>query len=125
MVKTVLDALLNYQVAHVVIVLAQGAVLLWVAGFRKGIKPILVVNLIVAATVLLYNATRLPIAIHYQEYRLLGLVAFECGAMIASAGALLGVRIPAWLIWLAFGVNLLLSAALMIFMLTFKMTRLI
>lgn len=125
MFRNILDALLDYKATHVVGVVAQLGILLWATAWRGGIKPILVVNLIIAGAVLLYNATRLPAAIQYQDYPLIGLILFEFATLIASAGALYGVRVPSWLIWIAFAVNFLLCIALMLFILTFRMTRLI
>jgi hypothetical protein len=40
---------------------------------------------------------------------------------MASAAALYGLRIPPWLVWIAFSVNFLLCMALMLFVLTFRM----
>jgi hypothetical protein len=124
MFRNILDVLLDYKATHVISVVAQLGILLWATVWRGGTKPILVVNLIIAGAVLLYNATRLPTAIEYQEYPLIGLMLFELAAFVASAGALYGFRIPSWLLWIAFSVNFLLCIALMLLILTFRMTRL-
>ena len=125
MFRNFLDALLDDKATHVVNVAVQLGILLWALAFRGGIKPILAVNLVMSGTVLLYNATRLLTAVQYQEYPLIGLNLFELATLIASAGALYGLRVPSWLIWIAFSVNFLLCIALMLFVLTFSMGRLI
>jgi hypothetical protein len=123
MFRNILDALLDDKATHVVNVAVQLGVLLWAAAFRGGLKPILAVNLVISITVLLYNATQWPAAIQYREYPLIGLNLFELAVLIASAGALYGLRIPSWLVWIAFLVNFLLCMALMLFVLAFSMTR--
>lgn len=121
MFRNILDAVLDYKAVHVINVAAQLGILLWASVWRGGIKPILAVNVIIAGTVLLYNATQLPAAIQYQEYPLIGLILFELAVFVASAAALYGFRIPSWLLWIAFSVNFLLCMALMLFILTFRM----
>jgi hypothetical protein len=125
MFRNILDAFLDYKATHVISVLVQSAILIWALALRGGIKPILVVNFIIASAVVLYNATQLPAAIQYQDHGLLGLVLFEAVTLATAAAALCGVRISVFLVWIAFAVNFFLCIALMLFMLTFKMTRLI
>jgi hypothetical protein len=72
MFRNILDALLDDKATHVVNVAVQLGVLLWAVAFRGGIKPILVVNLVISGTVLLYNATQWPTFIQYQDYTLIG-----------------------------------------------------
>ena len=123
MFRNILDAVLDDKAAPVIIVLAQVAVLVW--AWRKGMTPILWVNVVLASAVILYNVPRLLTAIQYQDYVLLGLILFELAALATSVAALSGLPIPAWLVWGAFAVNFILCVALMLFMLTFKMMRLI
>ena len=121
MFRNILDVVLDYKAVHVINVAAQLGILLWATVWRGGIKPILAVNVIIAGTVLLYNATQLPAAIEYQEFPLIGLILFELAVFVASAAALYGFRIPSWLLWIAFSVNFLLCMALMLLILTFRM----
>jgi hypothetical protein len=121
MFRNILDALLDDKATHVVNVAVQLGILLWALAFRGGLKPILVVNLIISGTVVLYNATQWPTFIQYQDYPLIGFNLFELAILVASAAALYGLLIPSWLIWIAFSVNFLLCIALMLFVLTFRM----
>ena len=123
MFRNILDSLLDDKATHVVNVAVQLGILLWAAAFRGGIKPILVANLIIAGTVVLYNATQWPTFIQYRDYALIGFNLFELAILIASGAALGGLRVPSWLIWTAFSVNFLLCIALMLFVLTFSMSR--
>ena len=122
MFRNILDAVLDDKAAPVIIVLAQVAILAW--GWRRGVTPILWVNVILASAVILYNVTQIPTAIRFQDSVLLGFILFELGVLAVSVAAPSGLPIPAWLVWAAFAVNFVLSVALMVFALTFKMTRL-
>ena len=113
-----------FTTVTIVLVLAHAGALLGTAAFGKGIKPVLLVNLTVAAAVLVEKTPRLGIAIGYAGYHSLSLWAFELSTLLTSAAALLGRRIPAPVVWVPFSFNFLLSAALLVFALTFRMTRL-
>jgi hypothetical protein len=63
--------------------------------------------------------------LQYADYAPLAVTAFAAATFVCAAGALYGLRIPAWVNWTAFAVNFSLSALLLAFMLTFKITRLI
>ena len=76
-----------------------------------------------AAAVLAYQLPSGGIAI-VQDNAVLLLVAFEIVTALTSIGALCGLRIPSWIVWFTFAINFLLIAALAVFLLTFKMTRL-
>lgn len=121
MFRNILDRLLDDKATHVVNVAVQLGILLWALVWRGGIKPILIVNLVLSSVVLLYNATQWPAFIQYQEYPLIGFNLFELAILVTSGAALYGLRIPSWLIWIAFSVNFLLCIALMLFVLTFRM----
>lgn len=84
MVRNILDALLDYKAAHVVNAAAQFGGLVRATALRGGIKPILVVNFILASAMLLYNATQLPAAIECRQYPLIGLILFALAILIAS-----------------------------------------
>ena len=125
MFRNILDALIEDKATHVINVVVQFGILLWAVAWRGGIKPILAVNFVLSITVLLYNATQLATAIQYQEYPLVGLNLFELAILIASAAKLYGLGVPSWLVWIAFLVNYLICIALMLFVLTFRIDRLI
>ena len=124
MFRNLVDAVLEHQAAPVIIVLAQICVLAWAVAFRGGLKPILVVNITIAAVVLLYNTGYLEIAIRYGEYERIWLMVFEGITLVTSAAALGRLPVPAWIVWTCFAVNFAMCLALMVFMLTFRLTRL-
>jgi hypothetical protein len=107
-----------------VIVLAHVAALIWAWPLRKGIVPALLLNLILSAAIFAYNADHLAVMLQYADYMPLALTAFEAVTFACAAGTLCGLRVPAWINWTAFAVNLALSALLLSFAWTFKMNRL-
>lgn len=117
MLRSGIDQIMNEQLAPVLFVLVFIGALIW--GLRRSITPVLIVNVLSAAATAIYifSAPGLINLIYA-----LGL--FELGVLGTSAAALSGIRIPAWAIWLGFGINFVLLAAMTVFLLTFKMTRL-
>lgn len=123
MLRTFVDSFMGANAA-IVIVLAHLAALAWAAALRKGITPALLLNLILSAAILAYNADHLPIMLRYADYAPLALMAYAAAVLACSAGALCHLRIPAWINWTAFAVNLSLSILLVAFLALFKMNRL-
>lgn len=123
MLRTFVDNLMGVSAA-IVIVVAHLAALAWAAVLRKGMTPVLLLNLILSATMLAYNAGHLGVMLQSADYAPLALMAYAAAALACSAGALCGVRIPAWINWTAFAVNLSLSILLLAFLALFRMNRL-
>lgn len=123
MLRTFVDNLMDANAA-IVIVLAHLAALAWALALRKGTTPVLLLNLILSAAVLAYNADHLSIMLQDADYAPLALMAYATAALACSAGALCSLRIPAWVNWTAFAVNLSLSILLLAFLALFKMNRL-
>ena len=96
-----------------------------VAGWLRGrIRWVVALNLVVSGSVMAYWAphiTELPGYIEAVWF----FVAFEFAVLVTSLLALAGMRIPRALIWTAFVVHALLTASSVLFMFTFRMTRLI
>jgi hypothetical protein len=124
MVRTFVDQLMGAN-AVVVIILAHVAALAWAVVLRKGMVPALLLNLVLSAAILAYNADHLVIMLQYADYAPLALSAYAAVTFGCAAGTLYGLRIPAWINWTAFAVSLALSALLLVFILSFKITRLI
>lgn len=123
MVKTFVDQFMGANAA-IVIVLAHVAALAWATVLRKGIVPALLLNLVLSAAILAYNADHLVIMLRYADYAPLALMAYAAVIFVGAAGALLGWRIPAWVNWTAFAVNFALSILLLAFLFFFKLNRL-
>jgi hypothetical protein len=106
------------------IVLAHIAALAWSAILRRGMTPALIVNLVLSATVLAYNADHLGMMIESTDVAPLALTAYALAIFLCAACALCGLRIPAWLNWSLFAVNFGLGVLLLAFLATFRITRL-
>jgi hypothetical protein len=106
------------------IVLAHIAALAWAAILRRGMTPALIVNLVLSAAILAYNADHLGIMVEYADIAPLALTAYALAIFLLAACALYGLRIPAWINWSFFAVNFGLGLLLLAFLATFKITRL-
>ena len=124
MLRALIDQLMEHKATSVVIVLAHVAALIWAVALRKGLGPVLGLNLVIAAGILAYNADHLGIMLRYADYPLLALMAFALVTLLISAAAIFGWRIPVALIWITFAGNFIMSTLLMAFALLFKMNRL-
>jgi len=109
------------------LILAAHGAALAVALFRRGgIGPLLPVNIGVAAIVLAGVATRWSYLFATPDWPMLVLAAAELGVIAVSFAAWRRRSRPlAALAVAAFNLHLLATAALLLFMLTFKMDRLI
>jgi hypothetical protein len=121
--RTFIDQFMGAGVAWA-IVLAHVAALAWALILRKGMTPALIVNLVLSAVVLAYNADHLGIMLEFADTAPLAITVYAMAAFILSACALYGLRIPAWTNWIIFAINFSLGALLLAFLATFKMTRL-
>jgi len=127
-VKYLIDQLLSstprFQVVAIMLVLAHGVAGFW--AWRRGdLIPVLALNALFAATILLYRGPGLPAAIAAQDIAVLVLLAVEALAFTGSVAALCGWAMPRGLVRLVFAVHALMSVALMVFAFTFRITRLI
>ncbi|HEY4142505.1 MAG TPA: hypothetical protein VGM57_13885 [Pseudolabrys sp.] len=107
------------------IVLAHVAALVWATVLRKGMTPALIVNLVLSAAVIGYNADHLGVMLEFADAAPLALTAYAAAAFLCAACALYGLRIPARINWTVFAVNFSMSVLLLVFIVTFKITRLI
>lgn len=127
-VNNAIDQLLSstprFQAVATMLVLVHGIAGFW--AWRRGdLIPVLALNAVFAATILIYRAPGLPAAIAAQDIAVLVLLAFEALAFTGSVAALCGWAMPRGLVRLVFAVHALLSVALMFFAFTFRITRLI
>jgi hypothetical protein len=121
--RTFIDQFMGVGAAWA-IVLAHIAALAWAAILRRGMTPALTVNLVLSAAVLAYNADHLGIMLEFADAAPLAITAYAMAAFILSACALCGLRIPAWINWTIFAINFSLGTLLLVFLATFKITRL-
>jgi hypothetical protein len=124
MLRALIDQLMEHKATSVVIVLAHVAALIWAVALRKGLGPVLGLNLVIAAGILAYNANQFGTMLHYADYAPLVLMVFALATLLISAAALFGLPVPGAMIWTAFAGNFILSALFMAFALLFKMNRL-
>jgi hypothetical protein len=121
--RTFIDQFMGVGAAWA-IVLAHIAALAWAAILRRGMTPALTVNLVLSAAVLAYNADHLGIMLEFADAAPLAITVYAMAAFILSACALCGLRISTWLNWTIFAVNFGMSVLFLVFIATFKMTRL-
>lgn len=107
------------EVIAITLLLAHVAIALWLRG---QIGWAIALNLLVSAGVVAYwlpNISDLSGSIPLVQI----FIAYEFVVLVVSAAALL-VRVPPAILWAAFAVHAAFSAAAVIFMFTFRMTRL-
>ena len=92
---------------------------------RRGTTPMLGLNLAVAAAVLIYLVARPRWMAAPVDGQKLALAVFEIAVLAAAALALRGVRFAGAASWAGFGVHALASAAMVAFVMLFRITRLI
>lgn len=111
------------QAVTVAILLAHGATLLW-AALRRTMRPIIWLNLCVAAAVLLYWAPQIGQLVSVGDLRGIALIGFALATAALSLAALGTLTFPAWLITLPFALQMATSMVAVAFAFTFKITRL-
>jgi hypothetical protein len=111
------------------VALIQPAVLLWVVIRRRGMRPVLIVNLLFAVGILAFVVPYLPQelasirageATELFDYKNAILTAFETATLLASAFALRGALFAEIIAWFGFAGNFALSLLAMLFVLTFE-----
>jgi len=117
-----MDAILKATV--LALIAAHLVALLWAGVLRKGLAPVLALNLIVSAGVAVYWLPRITQLFNYIDL-VTAFVGFEFLVLGTSLLAVGRRRVPAALIWLEFLAHGLLLAGALAFMVTFKITRLI
>jgi hypothetical protein len=106
------------------LLLAHIGALVWSGWLRKGIAPVLALNLLVSASVVIYWGLRITELANYVDV-VWAFVAFELVGLVTSLLAVFRVRVPQAAIWIEFTAHALMTAAAVLFMLTFHLTRLI
>jgi hypothetical protein len=112
------------EAVTVALLLAHIGVLIAVLRFHARMGWIVGLNLLVSAGVMLYWAPRFSELFGYVDM-VLAFVGFELAVLTVSVLAASRVRIPPAIHWIAFAANALLSVNALVFMLTFRITRLI
>ena len=109
----------------VAVVIAHAGVLLWAAILRKGIASVIWLNLLISAPVVLYWVPMAPQVFDYVP-AVWCFLAFELAVLATSLLAVFHILgIPPAVIWAEFLGHFLLGAAALVFILTFRVTRLI
>ena len=106
------------------LVFAHAGVLIWSGWFGKGATPVLALNLLVSGAVVLYWGLNIA-DLRGSIAALWAFVGFEPAVLITSLLAAFRQRIPRAFVWIAFAANGLICGASLLFMLTFRITRLI
>ena len=105
----------------IALLLAHVAVVIW---RRDGIGWVVGLDLLVSAAVTAYWAVHIA-ELSGDVELVWAFAAFELAVLVVSGLAALQVRIPAAVLWIAFAAHAALAAAALVFMFTFRITRLI
>ncbi|CAN5205952.1 hypothetical protein BH10PSE1_BH10PSE1_35770 [soil metagenome] len=117
--RLVASTVLLALVAHV-------AAIFWLLRPRHRLTPILTVNILVSVGVLAYQATRIPYLLTGPaDGQVLALIAFEIPVFGAAFWSSRGRHLPVLISGVGFAVHLCAAIAAAVFMLMFKMDRLI
>ena len=108
----------------VALLLAHVGTLMWSGWLRKGIAPVIVLNLVVSGSVVIDWARRLS-DLEGSIELVWVFVGFEAVVLVTSLLAVFRVRVPQIAIWLEFAAHALMTGLALLFMLTFHLTRLI
>lgn len=106
------------------VLLVHVGVLAWSGWFRKGIAPVLALNLLFSGAVVVYWSLNFADLLGSIE-AVWVFVGFELVVLIISLLSVFRLRVPPALIWIAFTAHALMTAAAFLFILTFRITRLI
>jgi hypothetical protein len=106
------------------LLLAHIGVLVWSAWFRKGMAPVLVLNLLVSGGVVIYWGLNIADLVGAIEM-VWAFVAFELVVFVTSLLAIFRLRVPQAVIWIEFAAHALMTGLAFLFILTFHLTRLI
>jgi len=117
------------QVIWCAVVLGQAAAAAWVIVRRRGMWPVLLVNLVCAAAVLIFVLPYLPGEVAYFreeptsdpfDYKNSILTVFEAITVSASAFAFFGFIAGKIVAWIGFAGNFVLGIVAALFFLTFE-----
>ena len=91
---------------------------------QRNLLAIVLINIIGAATTLVINAQNIGIAMSTSDWGILLIVAFALLTIATSLFWFARPKMLRWLVWVEFSIFSFLSICILIFVLTFKMTRL-
>lgn len=123
MFRHLIDRIIEFPPSAVILALMHGVALAW-ALRRNDMRPVHILNVAMAAAILLYNTRAISGAFGYDDW-LFALIAIALINLICSGAALAGVRVPRAIIWIGFGIVFALSVLLVAFTFLFKFDRLI
>ena len=111
------------RIVAVALLAVQLGVLAWTLWTRADARLLVLLNLVTSAVVVAWWAPHFTDIGNYVA-AVWVFVALEIAVFATSLLATFHMRVPAWLIWTEFSVQTLLVAALVLFIFTFRITRL-
>ena len=112
------------EVIASILMFAHISALIWFIWLRREIVPVLTLNLLVSSGVMIYWTPRFGELLRYVDVTW-AFVALEFVVFATSLVAIFKIRVPRAVIWTQFAMHSTLIAAALVFMFTFKLTRLI
>jgi hypothetical protein len=113
-----------FGIIALALLLAHIGALVWSGWLRKGLGPVLALNLIMSGSVAIYWGLHVAELPDYIEM-VWAFVAFELVVLVTSLLVLFRVRVPQVAVWIEFTAHALMTTVAFLFILTFQITRLI
>ncbi len=113
----------EFHAGVTVAVLVEAGVAGWALA-RRRLTAVVLLNGLIAAGVLFYNAPDLGLLLQTLDQNSLLLLAVEL-VTLATSAFWFAYPAPPWLVWTQFSIHALVSLAFLIFAFTFKLDRLI
>lgn len=123
MFRHLIDWIVTFPPSWIVFVLVHGAALAW-ALRRDDMRPVLLVNVTLAAAILGYNAKAMTGAFGYDDFLMVP-IAVALINLLCGGAALAGLRVPRAVIWTGFGFVFVATLSLAAFFYSLKFDRLI
>ena len=112
-----------FKALAIAAVVGEVAALIWALAYRN-LLGVALINIACSMAIFIVNAPTIGYAIQSQDVAFLSLLAFALAAAVTN---LLWLRYPRqlrWVVWTEFLIFALLSLTVLVFVFTFKITRL-
>ena len=113
----------TFEALAIAAVVAVALAGIWALRY-KNLLAIVLINLIGAGIVILLNAQNIGVAISTSDWGILLIIAFAFLTIATNSFWFARPKMLQWLVWVEFSVFSLLSIFTLIFVFTFKITRL-
>ena len=113
----------TFETLAIAAVVAEALACVWTLRY-KNLQAIALINLVGAGIIILLNAQNIGTAISTSDWGILLIVAFALLTIATNSLWFARPKMLQWLVWVEFSIFSLLSIFTLIFVVTFKITRL-